>query len=217
LPYTTAKVTSADGEFAVSTLGGPWFNAPQLPYASLAALAAALDQPFEIILDEGLPGERSYPMTLDLGTLASSGLAPPSVSFPTFDQTIGTLNPTFTFTLQTPNGYFADLYHFEGPTGVFDQRDGVPSGATSWNPGVVLQPATQYYLDLYTTIVPIDGAGFSAPLVEGEPIAAWQSTNKAAAETIVRFTTVPEPGGMALLAGGLCALMAYGWRRSGTG
>jgi hypothetical protein len=214
LPYTTAIVTSADHQVAVtSTGGGGWLSQVPTFYSSLDELITALEQPWKIHLDEGLPTERNYSLTLNLGSVATSGLAPPSIGYPAFDQAIGTLTPTFALALNTPDSYHADLYHFASSSSVFDAQTALPAGSTSWAPGVVLVGGTQYFLDLYGD-PSLPGLGFSTPLdAQGDLIANWSSSGLGHAESIVRFTAVPEPASAAVLLLGLPALAGHRWHR----
>jgi len=213
-PFTTAFIASADHEFVVSIDSIGSINQPPNFYATQGELVAALQQPWEIILDEGLATQRNYSMALNLGTLPATDLSPPSVSFPGFDQTITTLAPTFAFTLAAvPDSYHMDLYHFVGSSGVFDAQTTLGSASTEWTPGGVLIPGTTYFLDIYGGAI-LPGLGFSTPLDEtGDPIANWQSGGAGTAETIVRFTTVPEPASVALMGLGLSALVGHRGRR----
>lgn len=210
LPFITGQIASADQQISASSSGSGWSHQPLVFYSSLANLIPALEQPFEILLDEGLSTERRYSMNLNLGDLATSGLAPPTVHLPAFDEQINTLTPTFLYTLLTAGSYHGDLYHFAGSTGVFDTRVTLLPGSSSFAPPLALIPNREYFLDIYNFDVHIPGLEFSTPIdADDNPIANWQSRGDGIAETIVKFTAVPEPASFFILALGSVALMAF--------
>lgn len=209
LPFITGQIASADHQFLVTSVEGGWLHQPQIFYSSLNELITVLGQPFEILLDEGLSSERRYSMNLNLGELSTSGLAPPTIIFPAFNEQIDTLTPTFLYSLETAGAYYGDLYHFEPTTSVFDARATLSPGSSSFTPPLTLIRDREYFLDIYNTDVYLPGLGFSTPVdADDIPIANWQSRGDGIAETIVKFTAVPEPSGLCILALGSVALIA---------
>lgn len=209
LPYITGQIASTDHQFLVTSAQSGWLSQPSIFYSSLADLVTALEQPFEILLDEGLSSERRYSMNLNLGDLSTSGLAPPTVTFPAFNGQIDTLTPTFLYSLETAGYYHADLFHFEPSTSVFDTRATLSPGSSSFTPPLTLIRDREYFLDIYNTDVDLPGLGFSTPVdANDNPIANWQSRGDGIAETNVKFTAVPEPASLCIFAFGAIALIA---------
>jgi hypothetical protein len=210
IPYITGQIASTDHQFLVTSVEGGWLNHSTTFYSSLTDLVAALEQPFEILLDEGLSSERRYSMNLNLGDLSTSGLAPPTVYFPAFNGQIDSLTPTFLYSLETAGYYHGDLFHFDGSTGVFDTRATLVPGSSSFTPSLTLIRDREYFLDIYNTDVYLPGLGFSTPVdANDNPIANWQSRGDGIAETNVSFTAVPEPASLCILALGSIALIVF--------
>jgi hypothetical protein len=210
LPFITGQIASADHQFLVTSTEPGWLHQPQIFYSSLNELVTALEQPFEILLDEGLSSERRYSMNLNLGDLSTSGLVPPTVYFPALDEQIDTLTPTFLYSLETTGAYYGDLFHFEGPTGVFDTRATLLPGSSSFTPPLALSRDREYFLNIYNTDVYLPGLEFSTPVdADDNPIANWQSRGDGIAATYLKFTAVPEPTSFCILALGSVALIAF--------
>jgi hypothetical protein len=220
LPYTTAVIASANNEFMTTTDQGGWRFKEQNAYFSLNALCNALQQPWSITIDQGLPSQRIYSMSLQLSNLPSTTILPPTVSFPLRGQGTRTLTPNFTFALETSGSFYANLYHFEGNSSKSDKNTVLASNSTSWNPGVTLVAGREYFLDLYrTSYMTFPNVSFTAPVnvSSGIPVTGWQSGGYVFTETITKFTaSIPEPSSIAFFAFGAFAIACcgrYRWQK----
>ena len=211
LPFITARIASADQQIGASSTGSGWSHQPFIFYSSLANLIlASSSSRSRFCSTKACQPSSGYSMNLNLGDLSTSGLAPPTVHSPAFDEQINTLTPTFLYTLPTPGSYHADLYHFEASTGVFDTRVTLLPGSSSLTPSLTLVPNREYYLDIYNFDVHIPGLGFSTPIdADDNQLANWRSRGDGIAETIVKFTAVPEPSSLCILALASVALVAF--------
>ena len=158
------------------------------------------------MLDQGLPTERSYTMSLEIDGLQESDIAPPAVSFPSPYETIQTLQPTFEFELLIPRRHSLSLRTFF-PSVTLAQTS-IASDVTSWSPSVSLQANTEYLFSLRPSNLVFPELGFSAPEdSSGIPLADWDSHIFVSPETNIRFTTaVPEPSAILMVVIGVAVI-----------
>ena len=213
IQFSTGLVTSADGQFTATTDSQNDWENKQPVFNDFPSLLMALAQPWSITLDKGLPTQRNYTMSLNLGALPTTPVAPPVLLFPLAGSIISPLTTTFTFTppaIQQP--IYTALEHLpnNATTGsyVFDDQLYLPAGSTQWSPPAPLLPSTDYYFDLYVQNVFPQGLGFSDPVDEqNNPIPNWFSNGNLMLESDAFFTTaVPEPASISLLAAGAVLL-----------
>lgn len=208
LPFTTAQIRNQSGVLGSETVGLGW-GAPLQPFfPSLQSLIAELDQPWHLRLDAGLPTQRDYQMSLNLGALPSLDMRPPMIHSPLANATVTSLQPTFQFELHPDFAFSALLFG----TGVSTGWVPLPQGATSWTPAVTLTDGEQYLFDILSFNNSVDGLGFSAPVdSQGNAIPNWGSWASIELEAVHQFAVaVPEPGSLALL---LIGALVLGTRR----
>ncbi len=215
IAFVNGTIASDDGVFQATTNGGGW-SLQAGTFSTLGELKSAVQQSWTFELDQGLPTQRSYTMTLDIDGLEEADIAPPVISFPASDETIQTLSPNFEFDLQIPQSHSLQLHRFplgSGSSTILAQT-GVAAGTTSWSPGFSLSPDTRYLFGLRTSVT-FPEFGFSVPVDAADvPLADWQSFVSANPETnIVFYTAVPEPSAVVLLAVGGAALLPWQLRR----
>jgi hypothetical protein len=197
--FTTGRIASEDNQSVIKTdtfgwaIQGPTFH-------NFNDLLAFLQQPWEMLLDEGLPTERNYTMALNLGSLPTMDLTPPIISFPTHMSTIDTLTPTFTFTTPAQSVFSLQLGKFLGGTSDIVASTDLSSGQSTWSPQSPLTVGS-YYLNISRNNIGVPGLGFSTPIdTLGDPFPNWHSGGTARLEANALFSVVPEPTGLAMLA-----------------
>ena len=105
-----------------------------------------LEEPWTITLDQGLPTQRQFTMSLNLGDLPTTDLTPPIITFPLDHSANVSLTPIFQFTTPSKLGVAAKLYHFKN--GITVDQLGFNAGTAQWSPPAPLLPGTEYVFDL---------------------------------------------------------------------
>jgi hypothetical protein len=208
--FTTGLISSADGEFITQTQGpNEWQNeATSTQFNSIAALMAALEQPWTITLDQGLHTQRQYTTTINLGALPTTDTTPAQISYPANHSTITTVTPTFTFTTPPEYNFLIYLDQETSPDGGalldLDQIP-LPSGVTTFTAPNPLAPDSSFIFSLFANNIDPAGLGFSTPVdASDNPMPEWSgSVGSLQFDTTAAFSTpVPEPASVALFAAG---------------
>ena len=214
LQFHHGTIGSGDARYTANTNEYGWALREPV-YTDQASFVASLNQPWVMILDNGMPSERHYSMSLDLGNLAAADLTPPVISGPLDGSVLNTLTPSFSFALPAGHGPFlARLYHFVyavlpggglSGTSVIDDQLYLNPAATQWSPSHALLPATDYTFDLWAGNDIIPSAGFTAPTIAASiPPADWSSNVNVEFAAETSFTTpAPEPTTLPAVAAGL--------------
>ena len=201
--FSTGVISSADQQWKLTSHVNGWRSQPEPEFSSAQELLKALEQPWTISLDQGLPTARQYTMSLNLGSLPATDLTPPVMLFPLPGSTIDSLTSTFNFTppgLNVP--ITASLQHFS----VTDAQVSLPAGSTQWSLPVPLIDDTQYYFDLAVN-GNAAGLAFTDPVdAQGNAIPGWYSYGNFRLESSGFFST-PEPGLGALFGIGAIVLL----------
>jgi hypothetical protein len=212
LSFTTGRISSADNQYVLFTQNNGW-RAEQPHFDSLAALVNSLNQPWEMLFDAGLPTERHYTMSLNLGDLPIMDLTPPTPVFPTHNSVVQTQLPTFSFISQPQYSYDLQVGRFEGNTSTIVASPTLPGGSATWTPSTPLLPGN-YYLRLGRSNIGIPQLGFTTPIDDlGNPLPNWQTNGHATIEANLSFTIVPEPTSLTLLLAATVLLPAFRTRR----
>lgn len=203
-PFTTASVSSQDGLFRAETQAGRWVYPENEPYfPSFAALATAMQQPYTIALDTGLPTERNYQMGFEPGGLATLNPQLPRITAPLHGAVDVSLTPYIS--IQTPPRNFFRTILRDGSVILMNETFSL--GTYPYGP---LSPGKEYTLDVYspteflrTTL----NIRFTTPIDEnGDSLPNWYSPSWLQVESIARFYTIPEPGTLALAAAAVTML-----------
>ncbi len=200
IQFQTGLITSADGQYAVTTAGGQggWIVAGHFPatFTDFTSLLNSLDQPFSMTLDSGLPTERHYPLSLNFGDLATTSPIPLSITSPGYLATVSTLTPTITFSSLNYSSNIA--LRLSGPTTDYD----LPANSTQWTAPEPLKALKEYRVEVFAPNGFPQGFGFSAPIdATGAGIEGWGSRGSLYyyADSLFK-TPVPEPNIVGLIA-----------------
>jgi hypothetical protein len=196
VPFTTGRISTPDNQHVLNFEG---FWKPQFPlptFSTPTELITSINQPWQILLDEGLSSERRYTTSLNVAGLQSTDISAPQITYPTSQSMIGTLTPTFTFTnLRDGSGMRLELIG-SGDLPVALETLSGPSA--SWSPPTPLVPG-EYYLNISRSLL-IPDLAFTAPVDQlGNGILDWQSQSLVQTESSRFFTIVPEPAGFTIL------------------
>jgi hypothetical protein len=204
--FTTGLITSADQRYLARTLDAGGWLVESPSFTSFNDFVASLQQSWRIILDQGLATEHDYTMNLNLGSLSTMDLTPPSINFPAFGSTISTFQPTFSFVI--PSQYFTlgELERLR-PQPSDLAESGLPPGATTWSPGVDLENGSEYALVLFDQDL-ISGMSFSVPVdSSGNQLADWASGGNLYMDGVSDFFVVPEVPSLGLWVQGTTLLI----------
>jgi hypothetical protein len=214
LPFITGEIANADNQFRVATDWQGWLFEEAESFSSLDDLIVALQKPWQLTLDKGLPTERAYQMSVNLGALADFNSLPPTIQYPLNNSTVDSLHPTMQFTLPPSFGFTGQLV---GPTDAgTNLYTGLSQGQTTWTPAATLVDGGQYLFDIYSFSNPVAGMGFSVPTdAEGNPVPNFTSRGTFELEAVTFFTVkVPEPSSWILALPALLWLVH--WQRNRT-
>jgi hypothetical protein len=198
VPFTTGRISTPDNQHVVNYEGFWRPQYPLLTFNSASALINSINQPWQIVLDEGLPTERHYTTSLNVTGLQSTDISAPQITFPASQSVVDTLTPTFTFT-NLNNGAAMRLEYLNNGQGSIVASQSLAGPASSWSPQTPLV-AGEYYLNILRYMT-VSDLSFSAPVDElGNAIPNWHSNSTVQLESSHWFTVVPEPSSLSLLA-----------------
>jgi hypothetical protein len=209
--FQTAEITSADGVYDVLLDASGGHGKFPAPFTQADDLLASINQAWTIVIDKGLPTEKTYTTTYNLGTLPTMELTPSVITWPADRSSISTINPTFAFktplTLGPITARLEHVVYTDDPVlgrignGVIDQTWTLAAGATSLTPDFPLMPSTDYMFEMYLNNIVPAGAGFSTPVdLAGNPISGFYSPTWVQMDASNLFTTpAPEPSMILLL------------------
>jgi hypothetical protein len=196
--FTTGRLSSADGMHVIATQYNGWLSETSNTFSTQAAMVSSVDQPWSLLLDEGLPTERTYTLTADLGNLATIDLTAPTLIVPTHASSLPTALPTFEFVTTTSDAYFLQFSKLIGSSYSPVVQTYLAGGVTSWTASTPLSPGD--YRFLLTRQVDFDGTGFFPPVDElGEVLQNWSSFSYGRVEVNASFSIVPEASSQFLL------------------
>lgn len=201
LQFKTFSLSNSDGAY-ISTNGGNF----QTTFDSYAELASDLEEPWTLVLDSGLPTQREYSTTLNLGNLGVLDLTAPAITFPSTHSFIQPSQNIFTFT--PPDLPLPMVINFLGQTPgslfpVDDEVQTLPVGSTQWSPQVAMQPGINYQFSLESQGGSyLSGLDFSDPMdTASDSLPDWSNGSdelRLLGGSV--FTTLPEPGSISALA-----------------
>jgi len=208
LPFVTASVSSQDGLFRTQTEGNLWAYPENEPlFATSEALVDAMQQPYTILLDEGLPSQRLYHMNFDPGKLLTLNTNAPRILYPVHGSTVTDS------TLRFETSYSGSPFDPSLSQGILSQGSAFVTtiNYTWFSPPVPLLPGLQYMLDAYSIATLTRDFGFTRPVDgDGQSLSGgWTSRGRLQYEAISRFRTIPEPGTLTTAAVALIALAGY--------
>ncbi len=205
LDFASGEIVSQDGQYRVHTEYGGWTFDPPPAFVDFNQFVTSLDQAWYFNIDQGLPTERHYQMTPNLGLLTAADIAPPVILSPIHNSNVST--PTPHFVLDLPPGQSFTAQMGDPLHNVLSTV--IPAGTTDWSPSVPLVVGKSYILNIYNSSVRLDDMGFNVPVdSEGHPLLGWASSGRPDVEGIVRFVAVvPEPATLALVVPGAALLL----------
>lgn len=212
LPFLTASVSSQDGLFRTQTQGNLWAYPENEPlFATREALIDAMQQPYTMLLDEGLPTQRIYRMNFDAGVLPTMGIQAPRILYPVDGST------DIDATLRIESSYTGSPSEPALSQGIISQGSDFVATTSIYriSPPVTLLPGRQYKLDAYSRTTTSLNFGFARPIDEnGEPFSGyWRSGGRLQYEAISRFRTIPEPNTLTTTTVALVTLAVYASRK----
>ena len=210
--YASGRVTSASGYFAGSTKGaGSWVFSDFGTFRTTVTSDA-----FTLLLDKGLPSERSYAFAIDLSNLTPSHLPTTQITYPANGATGVPAFPTFAWTPVA--GYDTlEVSHFSRRSNgtITADETSLDPASTTWQSSVALDLTVETRFQVRYgkwedgSLVPV-----STPMDGADALEGWSYSTQLAATAASVFNTpaVPEPAALATSVAG--ALLGLGvWRR----